>query len=224
MIRSLIALITLMILTTTFSSHSAAREWFAESITAPAWNIEVESVMGCDSGEIVGSTTADDWGEECQVSFLMPHPEYGGPWLVEYVAVFISGTDSRDIIVRSATDHATAPDAEAARPTSFTPAASDWPPADWTYIQLQTEGCEWPDYLLINESEVLTLGFPLVAGDQVGLSATQSDTRGWSYQNDAWINDTDDWNLTVSVRISLADTGLRPIDKSTWGVIKNMFN
>jgi hypothetical protein len=221
MVRLLTAL---LILATSLVGEALSREWIEESIALPAWNIEVEAVMGCDGTELVGSTTSTGWGEECQVSFLMPAPEYGGPWLIEYVAVFISGSESRDIIVRSASDIDTAPDTEVARPTLFTPSASAWPPTEWTYVKLQTEGSEWPDYLMVNEGELITIGFPLLDGDQVGLAATQSNTKGWSFYDGDWVNDTDDWNLTVSVRISLADTGLRPIDKSTWGVIKNMFN
>ena len=205
-------------------AQASAREWHEESIAAPAWSIQVEASVGCSGGAIIGSATAGGWADECQVSFVMPTPEYGGPWLIEYVAVFISGTESREIILRSAADPASAPGAEVARPTSFTPAVGEWPATDWTYIQLQTEGCEWPDYLLVNEGEVFTVGFPLLAGDRVALAPNQTGIGGWSYYGDEWINDTDDWNMTVAVRISIADTGLRPIDQATWGVIKNLFN
>ncbi len=200
-----------------------AREWHTEDISAPDWGIPMDGVMGLSTGSVVGSGLPGDWADEVQICFSLPHPEYGGPWLVTYIALYMTGSSSRDIVIRTASDLASPPGTAVATPKSFTPGETSWPPSDWTYVKLyNTIGGASP-YLLLSEGDLLMIGVELLSGDTIGLGNPEADVNGWGYYNTDWIDDSGDWGLIPAIRIGMEDTGLTPVDTTSWGMIKTYF-
>jgi len=218
--KTLAAVFTILLL---IANIADAREWYDASIDAPDWGITLDAMMGCGDGSIIGYGLATDWSDECQVCFRMPYPEYGGPWLVEYIAFFMSGTSNREVVVRTASGFSSPPGLILGEPKSFTPGDATWPPADWTYVKLYEAGSEALPYLLLSEDDLLMIGVELLDDDVIGLGNVESDINGWGLYDSDWIDDSGDWNLTPAIRIGLTDTGLTPVQSRSWGQIKTYF-
>lgn len=190
--------------------------------SVPAWDGRTDSYMGCAGGELVGYGLATEWADEIQVAFELPAPPKGGPWLVEYVAFFVSGHGSHQVTLRQLSSASGVPGAVIADDLSFTPVYSEWPPAEWTYVPLR-DSAAYPRALPCAEGDLISVGFELQAGDAVGLGGGEVGTHGWSYLDGSWIDDGQ-FAVTAAVRIGLIDLGLSEANKRSWGEIKGLFN
>jgi len=205
---------------------AGARLWVEAPATVPACDNASDAELGCDLTECSGYGTAGQWADEIQVRFRMPHPELGGPWLVSYVAFFMSGTETHRVILRDpgskASPTGAPPGAILDASRLFTPAYPSWPPADWTFVGLGGSP-PYPEYLVTGENQALMLGTEILPGDAIGLSTTPSDGDGWGYFEGAWHDDSANGSMTAAVRIGLTDLGLSGTDLSTWSSVKALF-
>jgi hypothetical protein len=203
------------------------RAWIGYPTALPACPGTAERELNCTLTQCAGYGAAGDWANEIQVRFCMPDAVLGGPWLVEYVALYMSGSGSHTIVLRNpgAGDcaPALAPGDVLQEGWSFTPASANWPPSGWTTIQLCTEPPYSP-HLLIGEGQGLCIGVALKSGDCFGLSSqTALDGAGWGSYQDAWSYDSQAWSLTPAIRIGMLDLGLSQTEATTWGRMKGLF-
>lgn len=203
-----------------------ARTWVVSPVTIPACDGRADAELDCGLTAGRGYGTAADWANEVQVRFELPHPARGGPWLVEYVAFFMSGTGTHSIVIRDAGSRA-APGGAAPGPVvntdyTFVPASANWPPYDWTYVELPVS-VPYPMFLMGGEGEHLMFGTELLPGDAIGLSDAAGAADGWCLYQGMWENDTAESGATPAVRIGLNDLGLSGTDISTWSSVKALF-
>lgn len=222
------AIIMMSLLAAMMAAPAGARDWVEDPRTVPDWVIgEAEMPLGLSSGEILGYGDGVAWADEVQVSFLLPEASYGGPWRIEFVAFYISGTEWRRVNIREGLDLEIAPGLLLADDREIAPLDPSWPPSDWTYVQLAS-GSVCPDYLYGAEGEVFTIGIEIMPGDQIGLAEPEgadvtAPTSGWGYFEGVWLNDSADWGLTPAIRIGVSDLGLSPAEGTTWGQVKRLF-
>ena len=205
---------------------AGARHWVDSPVSVPGCEGRSHAELDCGLAACRGYGTAADWADEVQVRFQLPHPTRGGPWLVEYVAFFMSGTGTHSIVIRDAGSRS-APGGAAPGPIldsgfTFVPAAASWPPGDWTYVQLPVS-VPYPSFVMGAEGEHLMFGTALLPGDTVGLSDAAGAGDGWGYYQGVWENDTPESGATPAVRIGLTDLGLSGADISTWSSVKALF-
>jgi len=186
-----------------------------------------ETELNCALTECIGYGEGEVWADEVQLRFCLPLPEQGGPWLVEYVAFFLSADGPRAVRVRAPGDGCSAgePGAVLSQDEGFTvqPASDTWPPSGWSIVEL-AQDLPLPGYLLRAGDDPFCIGVELQAGDAIGLAnAGALEGVGWGHFAGAWEDDTSGWNLTPAIRIGLADLGLTPAAPSTWGRIKHLF-
>lgn len=220
-------LLGLLFLLTLGTGAASAREWVQVPVSVPECAGHAERELNCDLTACAGYGEAGTWADEVLVRFCMPDTPLGGPWLVEYVAFFMSGSGTHQIVVRDPGDGpcdlSSAPGEELLAGWSFVPAAASWPPSVWTIIDLGGE----PPYepvLLHGEQQGFCIGIALQPGDRIGLSSqTPLDGGGWGRLENEWIYDSVVWSLTPAVRVGLTDLGLSHNESSTWGVIKGLF-
>jgi hypothetical protein len=198
---------------------AGARQWVQAPVPVPGCESVSDAELGCGYGACAGYGTAVDWADEVQVRFRVPHPDRGGPWLIEYVAVFMSGSGDHRVIVR---DPGTTPGSILYDSVTFTPASSSWPPADWTFVPFHTSP-PYPGYLTADENGPIMLGTALLPGDAIGLVSTTGDGDGWGHYQDQWDDDTANSSVTPAIRIGLSDLGLSGTDISTWSSVKALF-
>lgn len=195
-----------------------ARDFAPDPQLAPDWDGRCDGHVGCASGEVLGYVTAANWASEIQVSFQLPEPGHGGPWMVEYVALYLGGSGVHEVILREAADLTSTPGDIVAESISFNPIHAAWPPSDWTYVPLKT-GARCPAYLLAAGGDCFTIGIALTPTTQLGVSPAESETSGWGYHGGAWNSD----EVVPAVRIGIVDLGLSQANKTTWGAIKDLF-
>lgn len=222
------AIMIISLLAVMLVAPAGAREWVEDPRTVPDWVIgEAETPLGLSSGEIVGYGDGVAWADEVQVSFLLPEASYGGPWRIEYVAFYVSGSEFRRVNIREGVELTTAPGLLLADDREIAPLDPTWPPSDWTYVQLAS-GSVCPDYLYGAEGEVFCIGLEIMPGDRIGLAEPEGAgapvaTAGWGFYEGVWSNDSDQWNLTPAIRIGVSDLGLSPAEGTTWGQVKRLF-
>lgn len=190
-------------------------------MSVPAWDERTDSYLGCAGNELIGYAVASEWAGEIQVAFELPAPPKGGPWLIEYVAFFVSGHGTHNVTLRQLQTRDGAPGTIIAEDLTFTPVYAAWPPAEWTYVPLR-DSAAYPAQLPSAEGGLICVGFELQADDAVGLASNEAGTHGWSYLNGSWIDDNQ-FGVTAAVRIGLTDLGLSQVNMSTWGGIKDLF-
>ena len=195
-----------------------ARTWQPDPQTAPQWDGRCDGYLGCDAGAVVGYATRAGWASEVQVCFQLPEPGHGGPWLIEYVAFYLSGSGVHQVYLREADDLSAIPGAVVAENIDFNPIHPNWPPSDWTYVPLKTGGT-CPGYLLAAGGDCFTIGIELQPGTALGLCAAESQVAGWGFHGDAWNLD----QVVPAVRIGIVDLGLSQANRTTWGAIKELF-
>ncbi len=202
---------------------SWAHEWTDDYVLAPEWDTaHTDSYLGCSGGQMLGYGEANTWADEVQVCFQLPEPPEGGPWLIEYVAFFLSGNGTHYVTIRQANSRDSAPGSVLADDLTFTPVYSEWPPAEWTYVPLEGS-VAYPHNLPGSEGECISLGFEMMPGDAIGLAGTEMGTRGWSNYQGSWIDDATVNGMTAAVRLGLTDLGVSEANQSTWGEIKDLF-
>ncbi|MCK4414780.1 MAG: hypothetical protein KAY32_14695 [Candidatus Eisenbacteria sp.] len=181
--------------------------------------------LGCEIVECTGYATAADWADEVQVRFLLPAAPHGGPWALQYVAFFLSGSGEHRVLIRSSgVSSSTPPGTLLSDDVVFAPGYQDWPPSDWTYVTLAGATPPYPETLIIDAGEAVTLGVALALGDRIGLvAAEQTPGVGWGHHAGAWHADSDDHSLAPAIRIGLADLGSSDAESDTWGIIKGLF-
>lgn len=209
------------------SAAQGERGWISYPSTQPACPGASERELNCTLTECAGYGAAGDWANEIQVDFCMPDAAYGGPWLVEYVSVYMSGSGTHTIVLRSPGTGdcapATAPGEVLQEGWSFTPASATWPPSGWTTIQLCNEP-PYPTTLMPGEGKGFCIGVALQSGDCIGLSSqTGLDGAGWGSYQDSWSYDSQAWSLTPAIRIGLWDLSPSPAQPTTWGRVKGLF-
>jgi hypothetical protein len=197
-------------------------EWHYDRVQAPAWDGRTDASLGCTGGELLGFALAPEWAGEVQVEFELPEPPKGGPWLIEYVAFFVSGHGTHQVRLCQAQSLSSVPGAVIAEDLTFTPVYDSWPPAEWTYVPLR-DSAAYPRALPCAEGELISVGFELQPDDAIGLAGGEAGVNGWSHLNGSWIDDSQ-FGVVAAVRIGLTDLGLSEANKSTWGEIKGLFN
>jgi hypothetical protein len=209
------------------SAAQGQREWISYPTALPACGGSAERELNCTLTQCAGYGAAGNWATEIQVHFCMPDAVLGGPWLVEYVTLYMSGSGTHTIVLRNpgagACAPALAPGDVLQEGWSFTPASPSWPPTGWTTVQLSTEPPYSP-YLLCGEGQGLCIGVALKSGDCFGLSSqTGLDGAGWGSYQDNWSYDSQAWSLTPAIRIGMLDLGLSQAESTTWGRMKGLF-
>ncbi len=204
------------------ASGAAARDWVDSPQMVPGWDGRTTHHMGVSGNAVLGYVDVTQWAEEVQVTFHLPPAEYGGPWLIEYAAFYLSGTATRGVTLRDGAELEDPPGEISSDHVEFRPLDSAWPPGGWTYVTLKS-GSTCPDYLLGDEGECFTVGIKLAPGDALGMASGDPECRGWGYVDRAWIDDTAGENVVAAVRIGLYDLGLSNANRSTWGEIKDLF-
>jgi hypothetical protein len=208
-------------------AQAIARTWNASETAVPACLGIAENELNCSLTQCAGYGLAGDWADEVQVRFCMPEASFGGPWLVQYVAFYMSGTGPHTVIVRSAGTASCSPGSAPGdiidQTRSFTPVADSWPPSGWTIAQLG-QGPPYTSSVLCAEGTDLCVGVHLAPGDRFGLSSqTGLDGTGWGFAQGSWSYDSQEWVLTPAIRIGLVDLGLSQTESSTWGQLKGLF-
>jgi hypothetical protein len=198
---------------------AGARQWVESPTTMPACENLSDTELGCAMTACSGYGTAAEWADEMQVRFRMPHADRGGPWLIEYVAIFMSGTAEHQLIVR---DPGSPPGAVLYDGLRFTPASATWPPSGWTYVELHASP-PYPGYIVADENAPFMVGTQLLPGDAVGLAAASDGADGWSSYQGVWEDDTANASLTPTIRIGMTDLGVSGTDISTWSSVKALF-
>jgi hypothetical protein len=201
------------------ASGAGARRWVESPATLPACENQSDTELGCGMTACSGYGTAAEWADEMQVRFRMPHPDRGGPWLIEYVAIFMSGTGERPLIVR---DPGSPPGAVLYDGVRFTPGSTTWPPSGWTFVEFNARP-PYPGYIVADENAPFMVGTQLLPGDAIGLSAAADGADGWGSYQGAWENDTANSSLTPAIRIGMTDLGVSGTDISTWSSVKALF-
>lgn len=209
------------------STAQGERAWIGYPATPPACPGTAERELNCTLTECAGYGTAGDWANEIQVRFCMPEAALGGPWLVEYVSLYMSGSGTHTIVLRDPGDGAcspaTAPGDVLQEGWSFTPASATWPPSGWTTVQLGNEP-PYPVILMPGEGKGFCIGIALKSGDCFGLSSQSAlDGAGWGSYEDNWSYDSQAWSLTPAIRIGLSDLSPSPAPSTTWGRVKGLF-
>ncbi len=203
-----------------------ARDWSESACTVPDCVVWVDMELGCEIDGVAGYGTAGLWADEIAAEFLLPTPPQGGPWLIAYVGFFMSGSQSRPVVIRNAgakiSPSGASPGPVLYEGWTFTPMSETWPPSGWTYVTLEATP-PYPSYLTVNGGEPVMIGTRLLAGDALGLTAVQGSGVGWGLYNGSWEEDTSGWSLTPAVRIGLIDLGLSGSERTTWGAIKDLF-
>lgn len=208
-----LALVLLLLTAPTY-----ARTYEPDPQLAPDWDGRCDGHVGCTSGEVLGYATAADWASEIQVSFELPQPGHGGPWMIEYVALYLSGSGEHQIILREAGDLGETPGDIVADDITFHPIHTAWPPADWVYVPLKT-GARCPGYLLADGGDCFTIGLALTSNTKVGVCPPELAASGWGYHGGSWNLD----EVVPAVRVGIVDLGLSQANKTTWGAIKDLF-
>jgi hypothetical protein len=185
-----------------------------------------DAELACGLTACSGYGTAADWADEIQVRFRMPHPGLGGPWLIRYVAFYMSGTGDRAVLIRDP-GAKVCPTGAPPGPVldvsfSFEPVAAIWPPGGWTLVEF-TVGPPYPQYLVAEENGPFMVGTALMPGDAMGLTTLSAGGDGWGHHAGAWEADTANRSITPAVRIGLTDLGLSGAEISTWSSIKALF-
>jgi len=196
--------------------------WHDTQVEVPAWDGRTDAYLGCAGDEMLAYALGSEWASEVQVVFELPDPPKGGPWLIEYVAFFVSGHGRHEVRLRQAHDGARVPGAIIAADLTFTPAYATWPPAEWTYVSLKNSAA-YPRDLPCAAGEHISVGFELLADDTIGLAGGERGAKGWSLLSGSWIDDSR-FGVMPAVRIGMSDLGLSEANKSTWGEIKGLFS
>jgi hypothetical protein len=205
---------------------AGARHWVESPASVPGCEQLADAELACDVASCGGYGTSADWADEVQVRFRMPHPARGGPWLVEYVAFFMSGSGTHSVVIRDPGSR-TSPGGSPPGPildsgVTFVPAAADWPPDGWTFVRFEVSA-PYPGHLMAGENEPFMIGTTLQPGDAIGLSPAFGDADGWGLFQDVWRDDSADERVTPAVRIGVNDLGLSGADISTWSSVKALF-
>ncbi|MCK4306331.1 MAG: hypothetical protein KAY24_18970 [Candidatus Eisenbacteria sp.] len=201
---------------------AGAREWYENPLTVPDWDERTDAYLGCESGEILGYAIGENWADEVQLTFQLPEPALEGPWLVEYVALFVSGTGIHHVTIREAGGLSDAPGEIVADDLEFSPLYASWPPAAWTYVALKNDiAC--PPHLMGGEGDCFTIGAVLLPGDRIGLASAEPGNQGWGLYQGTWHDDTGRAQLIPAVRIGITDLGTSSTHRTTWGAIKDLF-
>ena len=175
--------------------------------------------LGCGITECVAYASAADWAEEVQVIFRLPAPPHGGPWLVDRVAFFMSGTEEHDVVIR--TVRSGAPAEVLDESIVFAAGYSAWPPADWTYVALANMIPPYQSYLVLGGGDYISIGIRMKPDDCLGLaSAGATEGEPWSFVDGQWEADE---AMTPAVRIGLIDLGSSAVESQNWGSIKRLF-
>jgi hypothetical protein len=212
----------LLLLLTAGVASAQQHDWHSYGATIPGWDGRTDTHLGCAGNELTGYALAPEWASEVQVIFELPEPPEGGPWMVEYVAFFVSGQGTHQIRLRRAQSGVGVPGAILADDLTFAPVYSTWPPAEWTYVPLK-DSAAYPHALPCAAGEFISVGFELLPDDAIGLTGGEAGTTSWSYFSGSWINDTH-LGVVAAVRLGLTDLGLSEANKSTWGGIKDLFS
>jgi len=200
----------------------AERAWIEAGRGVEAWDGRTEVYLGLTATEIAGYAHASQWADEIQVSFELPRPELHGPWLVEYVAFYLSGGGTHRVMVRTTGSLGAEPGAAQAAGGEFTPLYSAWPPEGWTYVSLRTDP-PCPTHLTGDEGDVITIGTDLLPGDAIGMAAAEAGIRGWGLYDGSWMDDSAGRQIMPAVRIGISDLGTSQANEATWGSIKDLF-
>jgi len=208
-------------------ASAGARQWVQSPVSVPVCSGHAELELNCGLTACAGYGAGGAWADEVLVRFCMPETPFGGPWLVDFVAFFMSGTGSRQVFVRDPGQGACAISAQPGEILgtgwSFAPTSSTWPPGGWTIVDLGGA----PPYspvLLRGQDQGFCIGIELKAGDRIGLSAQPGlDGGGWGSYQGGWVYDSQVWSLTPAIRVGLTDLGLSHSEASTWGQVKGLF-
>lgn len=201
------------------SGAAAAREWVDDPAVAPDCSGRSDAELGCEISECGGYGTASGWAGEIQVCYVIPTPPLGGPWVVEYVAFFMSGTGTHQVIIRSADTRGGCPGEIIEDVKEFTPAYATWPPGGWTFVELRPE-IPYPDHMQGGAGDFLMVGTELLPGDTIGLDVSAAGGYAWGFYEESW---HDDSGVGLAVRVGLSDLGLSQSQRSTWGRVKGLF-
>jgi hypothetical protein len=201
---------------------ATAREWQASPMTVADWDGRTEEYLGVASCELVGYAVASEWADEIQVCFCLPRPELHGPWLVEYIAFYMSGSGTHRVTVRQGTSLGGEPGAILAEDVEFTPLYTSWPPSDWTYVSLKSD-IPCPAHLSGGEGDFVMIGTGLLPGDRIGLAEVDAGTHGWGYFGDTWNDDSGMLQMVPAVRLGISDLGTSSANCTTWGAVKDLF-
>lgn len=210
---ALIAFLAAILIVTT----AAARDWVRDPAQPDPCDGRSDCELGCPSGGCDGYGTRSGWASEIQTTFTLPMPAHGGPWLVEYVAFYLSGSGPHRVIFRDATSGT--PGNIIDDSIEFAPADASWPPEGWTFIALRP-GMPCPEHLRGVAGTRVTVGTELAPGDAIGLMYSGESERAWCFYDGDWIDDTP---FGPAIRLGLSDLGCSEAQQATWGRVKGLF-
>jgi len=206
------------------------RTYVSQTQSVPACRRAGDGVeLGCQIAECIGYGLPGTWADEVQVVFDLPQAPHGGPWLVESVAFYMSGTSEHRVVVRQPGSGPAAPpgtEVGEGESVAFIPAYSLWPPADWTYVTLAGAFPPYPydGHLIVGSGGCFCVGLRLLGGDTIGLASSgTADGRAWSSFGGQWLQDSAALAIHPAVRIGLVDLGSSGTDSQNWGEIKALF-
>jgi len=223
-------LLALVLLTAVDLAAAQERTYVLQDVAAPPCAREGEVVeLGCGLTQCIGYGLPGTWADEIQYVFDLPAAPQGGPWLVESVAFFMSGTSEHRVILRQPGSDAAAPpgiEVGTDNAVRFIPAYATWPPADWTYITLAGAFPPYPydGQLIVASGGSLCIGIQLLSGDAIGLANSGTATgRAWSTWGGGWQQDDAALAIYPAARIGLVDLGSSGTETQNWGNIKSLF-
>ncbi|MBP6875438.1 MAG: hypothetical protein KBD56_05165 [Candidatus Eisenbacteria bacterium] len=222
--RSIIVLI--LLLTAALSAGAQNRSYFPEAASAPPCESSYEGTdLGCSITECIGYGTASLWASEIQVEFVLPDAPQGGPWLIDRVEFFLSGSGEHQVVIRQPGSGSPAiPGVVVDETIVFTPPYESWPPDDWTYVALAGAFPPYASYLVLAPGERFCVGLRLSPEDAIGLSRNgETPSSGWASMGSEWLLDSAELGIYPAVRLGLIDLGSSSTESQNWGIIKTLF-
>ena len=220
----IMSLLILLLPLTLIPAGAQERSYYPETSTLPACSGPDDVIeLGCGVTECVGYGIPGEWGDEIQVVFVLPTPPHGGPWLIDHVAFFMSGSGEHHVIVRTPGAPG-APQGVVDEAVAFTSAYATWPPADYTYVPLAGTMPPYPAHLVLSGGASFCVGIRLVGDDALGLvSSGAAGGQAWTSFGSQWYSDSDGLGMNPAVRLGLIDLGSSGAEAQNWGIIKGLF-
>ncbi len=202
-----------------FAAPAMAKDftpWTGATADEPDQRADV--VLEYDGGldYLYGFGSSPGWTDLTVVNFEAPA---GGPWDVAEAWYYVSGPNEKTAEIWAVGDLFAPPLGLGFDGILWTPVGPDWPPGDWTIVDITGYG------LTLNAGELFGIGCDIYPDEGIGLCYAAADGNPghtWAMYYGYWTDDTYSYDTDETIRTGLNGPPTA-VDETTWGGVKALF-